>query len=208
MTQRDSIHNTEIFSQSAVYPGFIEFFSTDVFPVTTIQRDGIWSQLNNLFRKFSLWSKEHQQQVVQCGRDFLDEVFPLADGSHHDVSQYHVYYEHFCVITEDGQCMGLKNSGQFAGFNGSRENPSAIFLKDRDLLVEIQIDPTTHAGAADMAGVADIKIDSSQAVPEIDSSQAVPAIDSSQAVPEIDSSQAVTEIDSSQAVQAIEAGTK
>ena len=142
MTQRNTIQNTHVFSQTAEYPRFTEFFSTDVFPLATFSHNDLWSQLNNLFRKFSLWSHEHRQQVVRCGRDFLDEVFPLAAGSHHDVTQYHIYYRHFCAITSDGECMGLKNSAQFAGFNGSRDYPNTIFLMDQGLRVELQIDPT------------------------------------------------------------------
>ncbi len=98
------------------------------------------------------------EQVIHCGKNFLDEVFPLASGSHHDVTQYHVYYQHFCVITAAGKCMGLKNSTQFAGFSGPRENPSSIMLKNDNLRVEIQIEPISHIGATDKAGITDIKI--------------------------------------------------
>ncbi len=161
MTQRNSHHNTEIISQAAVYPGFTAFFSEDVFPPTTLKPGTLWTQLNNLFRKFTHNSLQRRQQVIECGRDFLDKVFPLAGGSHHDVTQYHVYYEHFCVITESGKCMGLKNSAQFAGFYGPRENPNTILLKNQDLQVEIQIDPMSNIGATDKAGVADIKVERS-----------------------------------------------
>ena len=158
MTQRNSQHNADIISPAAIYPGFIPLFNNGAFPISAFKRDTLWSQLNDLFRKYTDRNQLRRQQAIHCGKNFLDELFPLASGSHHDVTQYHIYYQHFCAITADGKCMGLKKSGQFSGFNGPRENPSSIMLKTGDLQVEIQIEPTSPIGAADKAGITDIKI--------------------------------------------------
>ena len=158
MTQRNTHQDAEIISQAAVYPGFTSFFNNGTFPLSALKRDTLWSQLNDLFRKYTHRNQARRQQVIHTGKNFLDEVFPLASGSHHDVTQYHVYYQHFCVITSAGECMGLKNSTQFAGFNGPRENPNTIMLKNDDLQVEIQMGPSSHVGATDKAGITDINI--------------------------------------------------
>ena len=106
--------------------------------------------MSDLLKKFTSRSQARDQETMCCGRDFLDEFFPLAGSSHHNVAQYQVYYQHLCVVTDAGKCLGLKHSAQFDGFYGSRENPDTILLKDRGVHVEIQIDPMSKPGSTEL----------------------------------------------------------
>ena len=104
-------------------------------------------------------SQKRRQQLFRGGRDFLDEVFPLAETSHRNVTHYYVYFQHLCAITGEGICTGLKKSAQFTDFNGSPENPNTILLNSRDYRVQIQIDPMSKPGLLDKAGIANIRIE-------------------------------------------------
>ena len=103
-------------------------------------------------------SQQLRQKPIQSERDFLDEVFPLAEDSHRNVTHYYVYFQHLCAVTGDGKCTGLKKSAQFTDFNGPSENPNTILLNNRDYRVEIQIDPMSRIGSMDKAGIASIGI--------------------------------------------------
>lgn len=90
-------------------------------------------------------------RVIAWAKAFLDDVAPLAKGSHADVTGYRV---------EDGALVpALKTPVQFAGFRGDAKSPSAILLKNNGLHLVLRIDPGHRIGAADRAGVADIRME-------------------------------------------------
>ncbi len=91
-------------------------------------------------------------QVIAWAKAFLDDVTPLAKGSHADVTGYHV--------AEGTLVPALKNPAQFAGFRGDAKTPSAILLKNNGLHLVLRIDPGHRIGAADRAGLADIRMES------------------------------------------------
>lgn len=90
-------------------------------------------------------------QVIAWAKDFLDEVFPLAAGSHADISGYRV--ENGALLTDD---TGLADPSAFVGYKGDPANPSAIVLKNHGLHAELLIDRDNMIGGVDNAGVADI----------------------------------------------------
>lgn len=91
-------------------------------------------------------------RVVAWGRAFLDEVAPLASGSHKDTTGYRV---------ENGALIpALRNPAQFAGYRGEAGAPSAILLRNNGLHILIEIDATHQIGATDPAHVADIRLES------------------------------------------------
>ncbi|MCW8925300.1 MAG: malate synthase G [Xanthomonadales bacterium] len=98
-------------------------------------------------------------EVIRRGRDFLDEIFPLDNASHHDITHYQVYFQNFCAFTDSGKFVGLIDSSQFAGYSGPCENPSTILLRNNGLHVELQIGRSNEIGASDKAQLADIKIE-------------------------------------------------
>ncbi len=98
-------------------------------------------------------------EVVTRGRRFLDDHFPLTEGSHADSHGYEVVNARLSV-RPNGLVAGLADPSQFVGFRGDPEAPSAILLVHHGLHAEIVIDRDHPIGASDAAGVADIVIES------------------------------------------------
>ena len=90
-------------------------------------------------------------RVIAWAKAFLDDVAPLAQGSHADVTGYSV---------QAGQMApALRDPSLFAGYRGTAEAPSAILLRINGLHLVIRIDPGHQIGRADKAGVADIRME-------------------------------------------------
>ena len=53
-----------------------------------------------------------------------------------------------------------KNIKQFIGYNGKKDNPNSIILKNNNLHIEIIIDPKSQVGKNDKANISDILIES------------------------------------------------
>ena len=108
-------------------------------------------------------SKKHNEargnRVIAYAKGFLDQVFPLSNGSHHNVTSYLVYYHHLLALFPDGSTTGLKNSQQFVALTGSKNEPTSILLSNNGLHIEIQIDRNGTNGALDFAGIQDIKVE-------------------------------------------------
>ena len=91
-------------------------------------------------------------RVVAKAKAFLDDVAPLASGSHADATGYRV---------EGGALVpALGDPAQFAGYRGDAAAPSAILLKNNALHIEIVIDATHAIGKTDPAHVADVVMES------------------------------------------------
>lgn len=141
------------------------FYGTDIIPKTNGLKPG--KQFNEARAK----------RVIAKGRNFLDEIFPLAMGSHHDVVSYLVYYRHLLAIFPDGTECGLKKSNQFVAYSGSKSQPYSILLKNNGLHVEIQFDPSGKNGKKDMAGIDDILMEAAITT-IVDCEDSVAAVDS------------------------------
>lgn len=100
------------------------------------------------------------KHVISYAKDFLDSVFPLSSGSHHNVSSYVVYYQNLLAFFPDGSSTGLTNSSQFVALCGSKNDPTSIVLKNNGLHIEIQIDRHGIIGSKDIAGIDDIQVES------------------------------------------------
>ena len=106
------------------------------------------------------FNPQRGQAVINKAKDFLDEQFPLAKGSHHDVTSYLVYYQHLLAFLSNGSECGLKNPCQFVAFDGSKSNPNYLILKNNGLHVGLHIDRCGKIGETDKAGVDDIQMES------------------------------------------------
>ena len=98
-------------------------------------------------------------RVVEWAKAFLDEVAPLSDASHADVTAYTIEGGELVALVA-GVKTGLKESGQFAGFSGPADKPDAVLLKNNGLHIEIVVDPSNPIGKSDKAGVADLLMES------------------------------------------------
>ena len=99
-------------------------------------------------------------KVIAFAKNFLDEHFPLTQGSYNDVSSFSLADNSLSIGTVSGELTSLKDAAQFQGYQGSAENPSGILLKNNNLHAEIQIDPSHSVGATDKAGIKDVLLES------------------------------------------------
>ncbi|MCB4767387.1 malate synthase G [Ancylobacter sp. Lp-2] len=114
--------------------------------------------------------------VVAKVRDFLDEAFPLTEGSHRDATGYVVETGALKVTLASGDVAGLANAAQFAGFTGTGAAPTAVLLANHGLHVELKIDRTSRIGATDAAGIADVIVEAAVTT-IIDCEDSVAAVD-------------------------------
>ncbi|AUQ57920.1 malate synthase GlcB [Phaeobacter inhibens] len=91
-------------------------------------------------------------RVIAWGRGFLDQTFPLAEGSWND-----------CVdLSVEGSALvpALKDAAQFAGYEGEAATPDKILLKNNGLHAVIVVDANGNIGKGDQAGINDIVLES------------------------------------------------
>jgi malate synthase len=100
--------------------------------------------------------------VITWARAFLDDVIPLADGSYGDVAQFRVEQDPGVLTAElvGGGRTGLRRPEAFAGYRGSRSEPSSVLLENNGLAIELVIDRSHPVGAGDAAGIADVILES------------------------------------------------
>ncbi|MCL4121957.1 UNVERIFIED_CONTAM: hypothetical protein GTU68_010812 [Idotea baltica] len=95
-------------------------------------------------------------KVIEYGRTLLDQSAPLAKGSHQDAIQYTIVNQELKIQLSDNTEVGLAESTQLAGYQGSAENPESILLKNNRLHIEVQVDHNSQIGTDDPAGIKDI----------------------------------------------------
>lgn len=98
------------------------------------------------------------EKVIAFAKNFLDQTFPLTEGSHADVEKYSIVDANVNAIV-NGQTVTLAKADQLVGFNGEAENPTNIVLKNNGLHVIIEIDANSPIGQTDKAGVKDVVLE-------------------------------------------------
>jgi malate synthase len=99
-------------------------------------------------------------RVIAFARDFLDEHFALAEGSHHDAVAYRVAARGLGVQLKDGRVAGLKDAAALRGFQGDGNSPSVLLMIHHGLHVELHVDRTHYIGRDDPAGISDVLLES------------------------------------------------
>ncbi|MBS1699992.1 MAG: malate synthase G, partial [Actinobacteria bacterium] len=97
--------------------------------------------------------------VVAFGRELLDEIAPLDEGSHTDATGYRVDGSGLVVSTAAGE-RRLADPARFVGFTGDADAPATVLLVQNGLHAEILIDRAGAIGSTDAAGVQDIILES------------------------------------------------
>ena len=128
------------------------FYGTDIIPETPGKEKG------------SSYNPARGELVVARVAEVLDEMVPLANGSHSDVVAYGIGEDsngqhQLRMILQDGGNIALADPEQFVGFVGESE-PSSILLQHNGLHLDILIDPEHPVGAVHPAGVKDVEIES------------------------------------------------
>jgi malate synthase len=96
----------------------------------------------------SSYNPERGKKVIEYAKDFLDKNFPLNNNSWKNISKISV------------NNFNLKNLNQFIGYNGTKDNPSSLLLKNNNLHVDIVIDAQSKIGSTDKANISDVIIES------------------------------------------------
>ncbi|WP_342596037.1 malate synthase G [Salinicola lusitanus] len=109
--------------------------------------------------KGSAYNPKRGDKVIAYARNVLDMAAPLATGSHREAVGYVVRDGRLSVKLEGGRDTGLKNPGQFVGFQGEAPSPDAILLSNHGLHLEIQIDAEHPIGKTDPAHVKDLLVE-------------------------------------------------
>ena len=99
-------------------------------------------------------------KVIAFAKQFLDQYFPLVDGSYTDVVGFSIKENGLFIELSSGQSTSLDNPGQFVGYNGTTDLPSCVLLKNNNLHIEIQIDKNHPVGSTDPAGIKDVFLES------------------------------------------------
>ena len=98
-------------------------------------------------------------KVIAFAKNFLNETFPLAQGSHADVSKYAVDGNQLVVTLKDGSTTTVADTAKFVGYNGEAANPTELVFKNNGLHVIVEIDANSPIGKTDAAGVKDLVLE-------------------------------------------------
>ncbi len=125
--------------------------------------------------KGSGYDTERGSKVINYVREFLDEVVPLYNGSWKEISEIKIKNNDVVFLIDDKENF-LKNKNQFIGFNGEKDKPKSILIKNNNLHIDVKIDPGHLIGKSDKASISDVVIESALST-IIDNEDSVAAVD-------------------------------
>ena len=99
------------------------------------------------------------EKVIAFAKNFLDQTFALAQGSHADATHYAIKNKALVVTLKDGSQTKLKQESAFVGYNGEEAAPTEVVLLNNGLHVIIEIDANSPIGKTDAAGVKDLVLE-------------------------------------------------
>ena len=120
-------------------------------------------------------------EVVAWARGFLDDNFPLSEGTHAQVRAYRIAADGTLEVELEGVTTGLVAADAFAGYTGEAGSPASLLLINHGLGVIIEIDREHPVGKADKAGVKDVVIEAAITT-IVDFEDSVAAVDASDKV--------------------------
>ena len=123
--------------------------------------------------KTTTYCKNRGQKVIQWGRKFLDDAFPLINGSWSKVTE--VAVKDGCLDLSGNQ---LKSENSFIGYVGKPLQPTCLVLRNNNLHVRIEFDRNSEVGQSDLAGISDIVIESAIST-IMDCEDSISAVDAS-----------------------------
>ena len=105
------------------------------------------------------YNPKRGEKVIAFAKNFLDETFPLANGSHADATKYAVEGNALVVTLKDDSTTTVADASKFVGYNGEAAAPTEVVLKNNGLHAIIQIDAASAIGQTDAAGVKDVVLE-------------------------------------------------
>ncbi len=127
------------------------FYGTDILPETPGKEKG------------TSYNPARGELVVAEAAKVLDDVTPLASGSHADATGYLLgdgASPELRVLLADGGNTGLADPAQFVGYLEADNELTNVLLRHNGLHLDIQIDRTHPVGSAHAAGVKDVLMES------------------------------------------------
>ena len=121
------------------------------------------------------YNEERGNKVIAYVRKFLDEIAPINDLSWNKITSIQIKNEDV-VFLNGKEENHLKHKNQFIGFNGEKDRPNSILIKNNNLHIEISIDPNHLIGKSDKASISDVIIESAIST-IIDNEDSVAAVD-------------------------------
>ena len=125
--------------------------------------------------KGKIFDKERANKVISYVRKFLDQVFPINGSNWENITKIEIDENELALLVNDEKKF-LKNKNQFIGYNGEKNSPSSVLLKNNNLHIDIIIDPTNTIGKEDKAGISDFIVESAIST-IIDNEDSVAAVD-------------------------------
>ena len=113
--------------------------------------------------KGSRFNPARGEKVIALAAALLDEVFPLAHGSHSEVEHYRVQKNaaeaELVIELGNGKSTSLARRQQFTGY-AKVKGEQRILLKNNGLHVELQIDRESPIGRMSASGLKDVLVES------------------------------------------------
>ena len=121
------------------------------------------------------YNEERGKKVITYVRNFLDKAIPLNDISWKEISAIKIKEKDVVFFTK-GKENFLKDKKKFIGYNGDKNQPSSILIKNNNLHIDILINPTHIIGQSDKASISDVILESALST-IIDNEDSVAAVD-------------------------------
>ena len=110
--------------------------------------------------KTKTYNSKRGTEVIKKGRELLNHISPLEKGNWDDAIRFSIEKGNLVIYLSDKSKTNLKNKEKFVGYNGAKEAPTSILLKNNYLHLELNIDPKHVIGKDDKAHISDIVIES------------------------------------------------
>ena len=114
-------------------------------------------------------------KVIRYCRDFLDEIFPLKNGSWKKVNTLKIIANKLVLKINDKN-IKLKNIKQYKGYRSDKKKLKGVLLVNNNLHVELIINPYAFSANNDPIGLSDLVIESAVST-IIDHEDSVAAVD-------------------------------
>ena len=114
-------------------------------------------------------------KVIRYCRDFLDEVFPLKNGSWKKVNSLKINSNKLILKINDKN-VRLKDTKQYKGYRSDKKKLKGVLLINNSLHVELIINPYAFSANNDPIGLSDLVIESAVST-IIDHEDSVAAVD-------------------------------
>ena len=121
------------------------------------------------------FNTDRAKKVVAYVRSFLDGAAPINEASWNEITGIKVKDKDIVFLSAKKESY-LKNKNQFIGFNGEKNKPKSILIKNNNLHIDILIDPDNMIGKSDKASISDIILESAIST-IIDNEDSVAAVD-------------------------------